>query len=510
MEPDKLDDLKFSQPSGTARQANRKKARGCFKPAALLVALAVLIVGLVLPFTPAAPKIKRGLIDLARALRDTPASEIIREVEIPVEVERIVVQEVIKEVEVPVLPDPPGTFIPRREIDVASFYNEILVKTEMVTEEGGIASAERQDPNSYAAEFTLRIRVPRPNQTFDELSALNPHLTKAIPGLEATLPTASVSPYYNQLYENKTTRVQRDMTRLNVVLSRHNFFDLETWLDLTHPTTGRKAVLIQSEMDVVADGSDGDRKPQLDAYIYMSDHYQYSTSYGWPKQGTTPNPLVAKWQARLKELEEEFAIPGLSADRNTFLRDSIARVKREIEDMRYRSFLIAEDDPFIVISLVTHQRSGDHIPKIGDYAVIIHEDKLYPAICGDYGPSFKIGEASLRVARQINPDSSPYRRPISDLTVSYLIFPGSADERKGPPNYREWHQKTQDLLDEMGGLGEGYELFRWEDRLTSTHLPPEETPPQTAAPEEEGTATPDAGEERADEGADEPSTPTPQ
>jgi hypothetical protein len=52
---------------------------------------------------------------------------------------------------------------------------------------------------------------------------------------------------------------------------------------------------------------------------------------------------------------------------------------------------------------------------------------------------------------------------VSDLTITYLIFPGSADEKKGPPNLEAWHQKCSALLADIGGLGEGYSLHRWDD-----------------------------------------------
>ena len=100
------------------------------------------------------------------------------------------------------------------------------------------------------------------------------------------LTTAKVSGFYHKLYENKTASIQRDITRLNKILDRHNFFDCETILELTHPTSKRKTLLVQSEMDVVADGSDGDRMATLDEYIYMSDYYQPTTSYAWPKVTT--------------------------------------------------------------------------------------------------------------------------------------------------------------------------------------------------------------------------------
>ena len=100
---------------------------------------------------------------------------------------------------------------------------------------------------------------------------------------------------------------------------------------------------------------------------------------------------------------------------------------------------------------------------IGDYAVVIHNDKLYPTIIGDAGPSFKFGEASLRLARQINPRASPYSRPVSDLSVTYLVFPRSREKVNTPPDLAVWHEKCSKLLRNLGGIGEGYELHQWED-----------------------------------------------
>ena len=55
---------------------------------------------------------------------------------------------------------------------------------------------------------------------------------------------------------------------------------------------------------------------------------------------------------------------------------------------------------------------------------------------------------------------------MSDLEVTYLIFPGSADETKGPPDFAKWHQTCSTLLEEIGGISEGYTLHQWEDLIT--------------------------------------------
>jgi hypothetical protein len=225
----------------------------------------------------------------------------------------------------------------------------------------------------------------------------------------------------------------------------------------------------------------------------MSQYYQPFTSYGWAKRSSTPNPLLARWETKLKEYEEEFAVEGLSIERNRFLRSQIETYKAEISDMKARSYLIAEADPFFVLplSFLGRRDENEFGPAIGDYGVIIYGDQLYPAIAGDAGPSWKFGEASLRVARHLNEKASPYNRPVSDLDVTYLIFPGSAEERKGPPDLEAWHARCSELLAAIGGVGEGFQLHQWED-LIAKKKAAEATADEEAPPEDEPAREPAA------------------
>lgn len=465
-----------NESQATQWQAGPK--RGCLGNFFRLAFLAALIGALGLPFTPYAGKIKRGLQELVDSARSTKeriitrdvTRDVIKEVPVPHEVIREVTKEIVREVQPPL----PEKYIPRKDIDVASLFNGITVKTKLITEDGGFASLERLDPEAYKAEFQLSIRVPKANQTMPELSRINKHLPAILPGLETMLGSAKVSGFYHKLYENKTNRVQADLTRLNRVLDRHNFYDCETILELTHPSTDRKALLIQSEMDVVADGSDGDRMPTLDEYIYLSDYYQPFTSYAWAKTTSTPNPLLGRWEDRLKKAQDEFATKGLSSSRNRELSSLISTLKVEIGELKARSSLIAEKDPFIVISLLFrgYANQNKFTPQIGDYAAVIHDGKIYPAICGDYGPSFKMGEASLLMAKTLNPKATPYIRPESDLKVTYLVFPGTAEKNRSAPDLAKWQEKCQSLLGEVGGIGAGYALHVWEDPFKKPEPPP--------------------------------------
>ncbi len=450
---------------------------GVFANLLRILFIGAIIAAIVLPFTPVATRVKNLLKDAREP--------------------RVITREVIRkvEVQVPAPPPPlPEKSIPRKEVDVATLFNGITVSTSLTTSEGGLASIERLDPAAYQAKFHLDIRIPKASRSLEELARINPNLPAILPGLANMLPTAKVSGFYHQLYENKTKNVTNNLTRLNKVLDRHNFFDCETILEMQHPGTGQKVMLIQSEMDVVADGSDGDRAPSLDDYISLSDYYQPFTSYAWPKLTKTPNPLLARWEGRLKEAEKEYAIKGLSAARNQQLKATIDQLKLEIKDMKARSSLIADSDPFIVLSLLfrNYEGANAYAPQMGDFAVVIHDKKLYPAICGDYGPSFKMGEASLFMAKAINPKATPYNRPESDLKVSYIIFPGSRVKPNAPPNLEAWKTACLEHLNRIGGIGEGFELHTWEDKFKKPEPPPAPAPVAEPAPAATPSPAPNA------------------
>lgn len=134
---------------------------------------------------------------------------------------------------------------------------------------------------------------------------------------------------------------------------------------------------MQAEMDVVSDGSDGDRLATMPDEIVNSTHYQPFTSYGWPKKTKTPNPMIAGWEKRIEAGTKEMKEPGTTADRKKWLTDKTAMLKRGVQDLKARSYLIAEYDPFIVIPVNLLTASSDPFaPNVGDYAVVIYGRKF--------------------------------------------------------------------------------------------------------------------------------------
>lgn len=390
--------------------------------------------------------------------------------------------EIRKELEDQEPKEPVPLAVPGTVSDVRQLRAGIPFKTEVKLEPGGMASKERIDAASYAAFYQLSLRVPVAARTMGELEASNPKLAKLLPGLPELMAKATVSTWYSKIYDAKTQRIRRDATALNELLTKHNYYDCETILNL-QAKSGRRVCFLQAEMDVVSDGSDGDRLPKMPDEIVNSTHYQPFTSYAWTKQGKVENPMIAGWQRRTKTAEKELADRATTAERRKWLRERIAYLKRGIEDMKGRSFLIADHDPFIVVPVtILGAKNDPFAPKVGDFAVVVHGDTLYPAIVGDGGPSYKVGEASLRMAKQLNPKASPYSRPVSELKVSYLIFPGSADAERGPPDYAKWRQRCHELLNEIGGAGPGVTLHEWQDTLPKPPPPPAPAPATPADP----------------------------
>ena len=376
--------------------------------------------------------------------------------------------------ELPLTPTPEPT--PTRppvitgKLDTAKLFNGITLHSTVETIPGADATTERVQPDSYVLDLRLQARVPSPNKTIEELAKVSPNLPTLLPGLASMFQGDPVSPLYAQLYDTKVRMLRENLARLDVLLSRHNFFDCQTVLDLQHPQTHRKALLLQADMDVDADGSDADRMP---VGIGASANFKPSTSYRWPKKTPAPNPYLAGTEERLKRAEDEYALATTTPARKRDLRNTIAQLRAEVDTLKKYSFLIGATDPFIVVpGAFTHGR--DQV-KPGDHALVIFGDSIYPSIVGDIGPNDKVGEASLRIAKQINTLSTPYNRPVSDLKVTYIIFPETADKQFGPPDLDNLQTRCETLVKEIGGAS--VPLHHWENII-----PPSPTPSPTPSP----------------------------
>ena len=385
-------------------------------------------------------------------------------------------------VEIPARPTPEPT--PTRppvisgKLDTGKLFNGITLHSTVETIAGADAATERTQPDSYALDLRLQARVPSANKTIEELAKINPHLPALLPGLASMLPADPVSPLYAQLYDSKVRMLRQNLARLDLLLSRHNFFDCQTVLQMQHPQTHRKALLLQADMDVDADGSDADRMP---VGTGAPANFKPSTSYRWPKKTAAPNPYLAATEERLKRAEDEYALATITPARKRELGNAVAELRAEVATLKKYSFLIGATDPFIVVpGAFTH--GGDPV-KPGDYALVVFGDSIYPAIVGDVGPNDKTGEASLRIAKQINTLSTPYNRPVSDLKVTYIMFPGTAEKSVGPPDLEKLQARCEALVKEIGGAT--VPLYHWKDII-----PPSPTPSPTPSPSPSPSGTP--------------------
>jgi hypothetical protein len=382
----------------------------------------------------------------------------------------------------------PETFIPYSRMETAKLFNGLEIHSKVTTVEGATAVVERKVPDAYTLELDIQARVPQAAQTLEQLAAADPLIGTLLPGLKDELPSSKVSNFYHGLYQLKVDALNRGLARLDQIVSRHNFFDCNTILELQDPKTNRKALLIQSDMDVNADGSDADRASDVDG---STANFQPFTSYRWPKKSIKASQFIPEREDKLKQLQPEYEAKTTSPERKRVLKDQIEQIQREINDLKKYSFLIAKADPYVVLPGFMFRTTGHPFqPKLGDCAVVVYQGKLYPALLGDIGPSYKIGEASLRICSQLDPRSTAYNRPASDLNITYIVFPGSAEEPPGPPDLQKLRDHCSTLLSEIGGFSG--ELWTWEDVLAKPSPSPSASPSLSPSPSPPGTVTPTA------------------
>ncbi|MGI8481295.1 MAG: glycoside hydrolase family 75 protein [Chthoniobacterales bacterium] len=125
------------------------------------------------------------------------------------------------------------------------------------------------------------------------------------------------------------------------------------------------------------------------------------------------------------------------------------------------------------------------VPTAADYAVVVAGANIYPAIVGDVGPNDKVGEASLRIAKEVNALSNPNNPPISELKATYIVFNGTADPSFGPPDLEKLQTLCEKFVKEIGGAS--VPLHYWENIV-----PPLPTPTPTPTPIPTPTSTPAA------------------
>lgn len=361
----------------------------------------------------------------------------------------------------PFPPALPERVEPGRYEHISTMSPGMNVLSAVQFEPGGTASQDRKSLGAYQLRVALNLRLPKAADG-ESLKLANPKLPELFNRYEELMSKARVSQWYASIYLHKQNHMRKNAATLSRMLDRHNYYDTDTVLEIEAPETGRKLLWLQADMDVVSDGSDGDRLPDMPEKVKNSDNYQPMTSYRWRKRGTNPNPLLPHWEERVKQL---------SADKKANA-SALEHARNVVHDLKKYSFLLAEYDTFVVLPLAFKNGENDaYRPALGDYAAVVVGNRIFPAIVGDYGPRHKTGEASLRLARLINPKASPFARPVSNLGVSYIFFPGSKEAENGPIDYNRLNTRVQELLNEMGGLAPAAQFQQVEDPLAPPPAP---------------------------------------
>jgi hypothetical protein len=379
----------------------------------------------------------------------------------------------------------PTPFIPRKIYETAKLFNGITLKSTIeATPTDSTALELEATPGSYTLHLDLHLQIPKPATTTNSLLAATPSLATLLPNLDQLLTNSIVSPDYAALFENKEKRLRADLGELHRLLPIDTLYDCQSILNLQNPDTARHAILIQALMNVNADGSDGDRNLPTGP---KSAFFQPQTNYRWPKATAHPNPYLDDTLQRIKAIKEKLTSEDLSMTEKASLRAQEDDDKATLAELKRWSFLVGTADPFIVLpSFMCGSEEGK--PQIGDYVIVIADDTLYPAIVGDKGPSFKMGEASLRLCKEIDDSSTADIRPVDHPKVAYLVFPGTADKPFSSPDYKHWSDRCHSLWKEFGGS----DSANWQEWKSLEKPWPTPTPTPTPSPTPVPTPSPES------------------
>ena len=320
---------------------------------------------------------------------------------------------------------------------------------------------------------TILIKRPEAVSDFNGLRELNPKLPVALAEIESLVEKGTISKRFGLLFDEKAKHIKRQKTLS--ALSNYNYYDCATIMDLVHPGTGRKALLIQAGMDVVTDGSDPDRVGALEDYhtALTSDWFQPYTGYVWGR-ASKENPFARYYDERIAELvelkaeverrNEELPIRAWRKVSEVYQKEinHLSRVKTDNKwglGANPRS-VVAALDPIIVLPRNWFGKSS--AISHGDYALVVYGDRVIPTMVAEAGPTYKIGEASLKLAWKINREASGKQRAVDAFSVTYVVFPGTRKAARSEPDLSEINEKVRSLVGEIGGLGEGAKYEAWE------------------------------------------------
>lgn len=332
------------------------------------------------------------------------------------------------------------------------------------------ASANSHQLKGGDVYHEVTVRRPSPAEGATALTQINPHLPSVLTDFENLMRGSRLSPHFKTLYDLKMKQIRAGNT-----LTAHNYYDCASILNIMHPS-GQRLVWIQGDLDVVTDGTDPNRFPLLSDYdeARISDWFLPATGYSWGG-ASAQNPFIQYYPETIKKLDQykaEFqreaaqdggvAWRGLIEQCEFQARRMKIRNAENLSTMKSRRSLVALHDPFIVIPLTWFREQSSYALNHGDKAAVIYQNRVIPAIVGDAGPSYKVGEASLKIAKILNPKASGKVRAVDSLGVSYLIFPNTADKPRAAPDLARINSSVSALLSKIGGITPEAQLHTWQ------------------------------------------------
>lgn len=129
------------------------------------------------------------------------------------------------------------------------------------------------------------------------------------------------------------------------------------------------------------------------------------------------------------------------------------------DDTNPRRYVDAETVPFIAFAgrLLTPEEPRSDIGRLGlgvnlgDYAIVydMKTGKSCGAVFADVGPAYKLGEASIRVAKELGINPSPKNGGVdATLRIAYVVFPRSFTRFQPAP----WPQTPEQVMERAGQL----------------------------------------------------------
>lgn len=126
-----------------------------------------------------------------------------------------------------------------------------------------------------------------------------------------------------------------------------------------------------------------------------------------------------------------------------------------------RRYVNSEEIPYFAFARKLKDASGARDVErlqlgvnLGDYGVMYHITKktITGGLFADVGPGFKLGEASVRSARDLGLPPSPRNGGEDHPRVAYVVFPESNDGDAWPRDGEAVKAKAMALFEKWGGL----------------------------------------------------------